>query len=289
MGKGIKVISVKSCDMVLNDYKIFYLRDEGGLYCEEHSHDFFKLLFFLGGSVCYQIEDKEYPLFPMDMVLIGRGMRHGLRADPGEPYERVIFYFSEEFIKRHESAGYVAEDCFIRAKERTGILHLPISQTARLLTLFSNLREAADSNDYGAGALTEALLTEFLVWVNRGSREEDAWRECPPRDDRIAALLAYINGHLTDELSAAALSAHFFVSEAYLMRQFKARMGETLHGYVTRKRVQYAKGLMTGGMSATKACYESGFHDYSTFLRAYERIRGESPTGRKRQVSRKST
>ena len=275
--------------MVFKDYKIFYLRDEGGLNCEEHSHDFSKLLFFLGGSVRYQIEDREYPLCPMDMVLIGRGVRHGLRADPGEPYERVIFYFSEEFLKRHESVGYVSEDCFIRAKERTGILHLPVSQTARLLTLFSNLKEAADSSDYGANALTEALLTEFLVWVNRGSREEDAWRKCPPRDDRIAALLAYINGHLTEELSAAALSARFFISEAYLMRRFKMCTGETLHGYVTGKRVQYAKGLMAGGMSATKACYESGFKDYSTFLRACERSLGESPTGRKRQVSRKNT
>ena len=284
MGKDIKAISVKNCDMVLNDYKIFYLRDEDGLYCEEHSHTFPKLLVFLGGSVRYRIGGREYPLYPMDLIPVAGGVRHGLTADPEEPYERAVFYLSEDFLKRHRSGGYDPGDFFVRAKKQAGILHFPPYQSAGLLALIFRLKEAAYSSDYGAGALTEALLAELLVWINRGSREEDAWREGPPRDDRIAQLLVYINGHLTEELSAAALSARFFISEAHLMRRFKICTGETLHGYVTGKRLQYAKTLMAAGMSATDACYESGFQNYSTFLRAYERSNGESPTGRKRQV-----
>ena len=289
MGKDIKVISVKSCDMVLNDYKIFYLRDEGGLYCEEHCHDFSKLIFFIRGRVCYQIEGREYSLYPMDLIPVAGGVRHGLKADPKEPYERAVFYFSENFLKRHRSGGYDPGDCFIRAKKQAGILHFPPHKSAGLLALIFKLKEAACSSDYGAGVLTEALITELLVWINRGSREEDTWRACPSQDDRIAELLAYIDGHLAEELTVSALSARFFVSEAYLMRRFKMCTGETLHGYVIGKRLQYAKSLMAAGMNATDACYESGFQDYSTFLRACERSLGESPTGRKRQVSRKST
>ena len=74
------------------------------------------------------------------------------------------------------------------------------------------------------------------------------------------------------------LAGHFFISKYHMMRQFKQETGYTIHQYITEKRVLLANSLMKTGMSATDACFMSGFKDYSTFLRAYKSRMQKSPT-----------
>ena len=42
-----------------------------------------------------------------------------------------------------------------------------------------------------------------------------------------------------------------------------------------------ARDMIKKGMSATDACYRSGFRSYSSFTRAYSKNFGTTPTGRK--------
>ena len=55
----------------------------------------------------------------------------------------------------------------------------------------------------------------------------------------------------------------------------------TIHGYLTERRLMLARELMKGGMSATDACFRSGFRSYCTFTRAYGKRFGSTPTGRR--------
>ena len=41
-----------------------------------------------------------------------------------------------------------------------------------------------------------------------------------------------------------------------------------------------AEEWINSGMSATEACYRSGFRSYSSFTRAYGKYYGTTPTGR---------
>ena len=64
------------------------------------------------------------------------------------------------------------------------------------------------------------------------------------------------------------------------MRLFRRETGTTVHGYLLRKRLLLARQQMDAGVSATEACYSSGFRSYSSFTRAYGKYFGTSPTGR---------
>ena len=55
------------------------------------------------------------------------------------------------------------------------------------------------------------------------------------------------------------------------MHLFKAETGYSIGAYINEKRLLLAKSLIQNGMSATEACYESGFRDYSTFCRAFRK------------------
>lgn len=55
------------------------------------------------------------------------------------------------------------------------------------------------------------------------------------------------------------------------MHLFKATTNLSLWSYVTSKRIIRAKDLLQMGYSITDACYESGFQDYSHFIKVFSK------------------
>ena len=71
------------------EYRLFHLRDSRALALDYHYHEFDKVVFQIGGRVTYHIEGKSYPLQPMDVLLVSRGLIHLPVAEPGQVYERI--------------------------------------------------------------------------------------------------------------------------------------------------------------------------------------------------------
>ena len=55
---------------LLEDFRLFHLKDHGEAKVDYHYHEFYKLLFFVSGSGGYFVEGKRYSLAPGDIVLI---------------------------------------------------------------------------------------------------------------------------------------------------------------------------------------------------------------------------
>ena len=66
-----------------------------------------------------------------------------------------------------------------------------------------------------------------------------------------------------------------------MLRLFRRETGATIHGYLTERRLMMARELMAGGMSATDACFRSGWRSYCSFTRAWGKRFGSTPTGRR--------
>ena len=98
------------------------------------------------------------------------------------------------------------------------------------------------------------------------------------RDPLTVEILDYINANLnSDELEPDALAARFYVSRSQLNRMIKSGTGFTLWNYITCKRLSRAYYLIQAGVSNKDAAHMSGFQDYSTFYKAYIRVKGFSP------------
>ena len=80
--------------------------------------------------------------------------------------------------------------------------------------------------------------------------------------------MAHINNHLEEDLSIPALASVCSLSPYHMMRVFKEETGFTIGSYITEKRLARARELLALGVNATTACYQCGFQNYSTFLRA---------------------
>lgn len=263
------------------DFKMFHIRTKEEKSYPYHYHDFYKLLILLQGNVTYSIEGKSYKLRPFDMVLVRKGAIHRAEVSGDEPYDRIVFYISGEYLERCKTADYDPAFCFVCAgKEGSEVLRFPVLQNTAFLALIGKLEENGQTGTrYGASAYAELFFSELLLSVNRGCYEKTgSFDHTVLFNQKMIDLIRYIGEHLTEDMSIEELAERFYISKFHMMRQFKEETGFTIHQYISEKRIIYARSLMAAGMSATQACYESGFKDYSTFSRAYKRRMEKSPS-----------
>ncbi len=263
-----------------DDFKMFHIKNTEEKTYTFHYHDFYKILILLKGNVTYSIEGKSYKLKPYDMVLVNKEAIHRPDVSGNEPYERIVFYISGEFLDKHRTKEYDLECCFRMANiEGSDVLRFPAMMNTRLLSIVEEI-EANGQNElrYASKLYANVLFMEFMILISRGCMDKTGtFNHTVTFNQKMIDIIQFIGLHLTDELSIEELAEHFYISKYHMMRQFKEETGYTIHQYITEKRVLLAKGLMDGGMSATQACYESGFKDYSTFSRAFKRKMTKSP------------
>ena len=260
------------------DFHLFHLKDQEMDPVNWHYHTFHKIIFFLSGQAAYDIEGQRYPLEPGDILLVGRGDIHRPAVARGVPYERVSLYISPDFLRSQSTPACDLEACFTMARQEFRFVLRPAERSIRLHNLLTSLEKALESPGFGSELLCRSLFLQLLIEVSRGAMAHDlSYVAGAVGDEKIVAILQYLNAHLTEKLTIEDLAARFYISRFYMMRRFRAETGYTIHSYLVGKRLLLARELLADGMSATDACYQSGFQDYSTFSRAYKRQFGQSP------------
>lgn len=267
------------------DFRFFYLKDEAMRSFSYHYHEFDKLLVFLSGNASYHIEGKTYRLSPYDIVCIPHGDIHCPEIDFSSPYERYILYLSPDFYRKF------GEDATLITTPLTGgkanghyVYHTSLAARMQLEAVLRELRETTEQESGKAASRLNKLYAETLVLhlllgctkqlENGGLITERK----ASYNKKMLEVIRYINEHYMDDLSVETLARRFFFSRYHLMRQFKEATGYTLHNYINNKRLLAARDAIKTGIPATTAAICCGFHDYSTFSRAYKKLFGTAPT-----------
>ncbi len=262
----------------LNDeYRIFHLTDAGRRSFSFHYHDFHKVLLLLRGNVNYCVEGRNFRLEPNDVVLINAGEIHHPEVLDDAPYERIILYLAPDFLDSFRESADL-HHCFHEAHQHgTNVLRLHDVERSRL---FRVCRELAQTpSGFGGELYQRTKLLEFLILLNRAvTNEEILYIQDAQENEKILPILNFINSNLTSPLTVDTLAEQFFLSRYYLMHLFRAETGYTLLGYITEKRLILARQLMRSGRSITEACFEAGFTNYASFLRAFKKHYGVLPS-----------
>ncbi len=268
---------------LLDDYRLFHLSEPQKGPIEYHYHEFCKLLLLRSGSGGYAVEGQHYTLQAGDLVLIGSHCVHRPEFETDAPYERIIIYISPEFLRRES-----AEDCDLEAVfsgVQGHVLRPEEGQRRKLFTLAERLEKELSGKAYGRVILSNGMLLRLLVEIGRGLRSSDL-RPSPvtPKNGRVLDMLRYIDAHLAEDITIDSLSERFYISKYHMMRLFRQETGQSIHGYLSDRRLLHARELIGQGMSATESCFRSGFRSYSSFTRAYSKRFGTTPTGRSNQL-----
>lgn len=257
------------------NFRLFHLKDQVQKEYLYHYHDFHKIIVFVSGKATYHIEGKAYHLKPWDILLVSRGSIHMPEIDFSVPYERFILWIQSD-IQVQELTS-----CFQKANDRSfNLIRLDSRLMEQLKDILYELKACLSGSRFGDQLLKEALFTQFMVHVNRIFLQKEYITDTKSysSDSQVEQLVRYINRNLEKDLSIDILAGKFFLSRYHMMRKFKEETGYTIHSYISNKRLLLARSLISQGIPVMKAASQSGFRDYTTFVRAYKKQFGSAPS-----------
>ena len=272
--------SYKKTGYLLDDFRLFHLNEKQKGQIDYHYHDFYKLFILKSGNGAYSIDGHRYTLTDGDLVFIGKQQIHRPEFDADFPYERIIIYIDPDFLD-----GHSGDDCdFKKIFDGTWGHVLRLSETQRkiIFELIGLLEDELENDHYGRAVMSNAILMQLLLRIARDLQSIDIQtvKSVDVLNKRTLEILKYIEEHITEDLTIDSLAENFYISKYHMMRSFKEEIGQSIHNYITERRLLYAKSLIHQGVGATESCYQAGFKSYSSFTRAYGKRFGTTPTGR---------
>ena len=266
----------------LNDnFKIFHIRDKKDIKFEYHHHDFSKIVILIDGDLTYYIEGKAYILKPWDILFVNKNEIHKPVVNPDKYYERIVIWLNPDFMAKYAQGNNDLLKCFeVAIKNNYNLLRLNMKSIEVIKNLIQDIQNCNNSNEFGSEILKESLFVQLMVLMNRLFLNSDKNRDIEDiqYDKTIEGVLNYINSNLENDLSIDTIASEFFISKYYLMRKFKNQIGSSIHNYVVQKRLILARSLISDGLSMSSVCSRCGFNDYSSFVRAFKKVYGVSPS-----------
>ena len=245
---------------------------------EMHIHDCYEVYFSISGGKQFLIDNQVYDIQPGDLFLINQYDSHYLTQIDKELHERIVIMIDPEYMRGISSETTNLDACFQdRDKTFSHKLSLTQDQQGRFLYFINKI---ITSNGYGHDLLERATFTELFVMINSiiNDKRSDKGTEKPATyNEQVDAILSYLNNNIQYPVSIGDLARHFYISESYICRIFKAATGTTINKYMTARRISIAKSLLAEGIGVSEVCDKCGFSDYSNFLKAFTKSVGISP------------
>ncbi|WP_026522088.1 AraC family transcriptional regulator [Butyrivibrio sp. VCB2001] len=245
---------------------------------EMHIHDCYEVYFSISGGKQFLIDNQVYDIAPGDLFLINQYDSHYLTQIDKELHERIVIMIDPEYMRSISTEETNLDACFQgRSEHFSHKVSLTQEQQGRFLYFINKL---VTSNGYGHDLLERATFTELFVMINKivADRENNTEAEKPSTyNEQVDSILSYLNNNLQYPVSIGDLSKHFYISESYICRIFKAATGTTINKYMTARRISIAKSLLAEGVGVSEVCERCGFSDYSNFLKAFTKSVGISP------------
>ncbi len=262
--------------MTSDDFEIYYYSDLNFHSVGVHTHDYYEFYIFVDGDVSMEIRSQLYPLKTGDIVLVPPGVPHrAVVNNPDKPYRRFVFWISRFYcdylMKESVDYGMLMQ----KALTKSGyVFSLPQSDFHTIQAKVIRLLEEINTNRYGRDAMIALSVSDLILTMNRRVYEVEHQQN---NEDVFSALLEYIHAHITEPLTLEELGSKFYLSKYYISHLFKDNLGISIHQYILKKRLEHVAGAILNGDSITSACEEYGFHDYSSFYRAFNKEYGISP------------
>ena len=237
-----------------------------------HCHDTYEILFVISGVGKYVVEGTTFDIKPITLMLIRPFEYHHVLLDSNVPYERYVVRFSPALLPPDMAARL---SNIISTESDAGGKYYPAHEIPpELFSIFDRFEFLNMLPDAERNAYALMLLSEILLFLSAYSGQQMTYKE----DELGAKVIRYLNENIHRNISLDNLARRFFVSKYHLCRAFKKHNGISVHGYINKKRVMYAKRLIESGETASGAAYRVGFGDYSSFYRAYVKVLGKAPT-----------
>lgn len=229
-----------------------------GIGYARHTHDTFSIGAVMAGRSTYWNGRREESIEAGTVVLINPEEAHACNPKPGLPWSYRMLYLDPAWLARVQGATsfqpYAAMSTRLFYEEFNALYDLLIDAAIALES-----KEAAALDFFAAldGTFGKSQLNDT--------------------DRKLARVADYIEAHHAGALRLDQLCAVAGLSEAHLIRAFKARYGMTPHAWLIDARVRHGREHLRRGAAIAEAAQAAGFADQAHFQRAFKRHVAATP------------
>lgn len=247
-----------------------------------HSHPYHELVMPISGSqVRYSVNGSIY------MAKLGE-----LVYFPAQLYHSGYFTVTEDYSER---LVIQIDDALWQAARRNAsltncswmhnivILDQDVCKKWEFAELFLRMGQSRHAPASCRDLIFEAQIMEMqlLITLATGSGQTS---EPSSTSSLVQRAVSYLQTHYQDSsLTASSLAQELYASREHLSRAFKESTMESIHSYLTHLRMQHCRQALSEGASVLSACNESGFPDYSSFLKTFRKMYGMTPAAYRAQ------
>lgn len=247
-----------------------------------HYHSFYEIIYVLEGEYSSMLENQTYHVKKGDFLLIDCNVMHKYHfvEKKHDSSRRIILWITRELLQTLSGGGMDLGACF--RGQSSCAYHFPIyyEEMLRGYLLKLVMEELPDvPSPEARQVLDRGYLTLFFGYMNVLClrREYGFSQENMVFHPMVEQVADYIERHIREGITVEELARQVHMSKYHFLRKFKEQTGVTVHHFVLNKRLIRAGEELQRGKSLTEAWQNSGFTDYSSFLRNFKKAFGVSP------------
>lgn len=247
------------------------------IHFELHVHDNYEIFMFLEGDSKYVIEENMYDLEPGDIIIIRKNQFHRVFHNSDTSYSRIILNIDPNFFKENGCPEYEVQ--FTDYENSIGNkIEAATVRASGIYDAFMRVRKYSDNFKNSDSAIVKCGIIEILHLLNN----MELYSVADSKDSSVKQIIEYVNENFTAKITLSDIEKKFFISKYHLCHIFPKVTGLTFYGYLTKKRLIFAREKIKEGITASAAADAAGFSNYSSFYRAYLNVYGTSPQNDKR-------
>jgi AraC-like DNA-binding protein len=233
-----------------------------------HCHKECEIFYMLDGEVEFLIEGHKFILASDGFLLIPSNCFHQWKYPSNKMHHRISIHFLPELLDRAEQDFFM--DMF------TEPLHFVSGSQYNLNFFFQAIIDCEKMEAPLQIIASKNRMASLLSQIHL-LRSAYAVKPLVP-DERIQMIIKYVTENLQEDISLDELSSMFAVTKNHLNALFHKAVGTPIMKYISTKRLEFARQEILKGARLGEAAYKVGFHDYTTFYRAYKSFYGCPPS-----------
>lgn len=241
-----------------------------------HSHPYHELVLPIGGSaVRYSVDGSVYLVHVGELVYFPSQVYHSgnFRIDADQS-DRLVVQIDDALWQATRRRANLKNTGWL---QQVTVLDSEACRKWDFAGLFIRMAQSLELPGSIRDTVFEAQTSEMMLLITQatGSGQTTA-----PSSTSVlvARAVAYLQAHYQDPtLTTVQLAQELYASREHLSRAFKECTMESIHNYLTYLRMQHCRKALEEGVSVLNACTESGFPDYSSFLKTFRRLYGITP------------
>lgn len=251
-----------------------------------HSHPYHELVLPIGGStVRYSIDGSVYLVHVGELIYFPAQIYHaGIFNIDNDHSDRLVIQIDDALWQACRRNANLKNAAWMHS---ITVLDPDVCSKWDFQSLFVRMAQSQELPAQMRDIVFEAQVSEMMLLITlaTGSGQTTA-----PSSTNVLVqrAVSYLQAHYQDPtLTTVKLAQELYASREHLSRAFKECTMESIHSYLTHLRMQHCRKALEDGVSVLNACTESGFPDYSSFLKTFRRLYGITPAEYRSQYRKK--